>query len=394
MKSSPRTPRRILIVSEADDPHAIAVAWALRRKGHVCEMLFTPDFPTCLGLSMGIGADGSGHTLMRGPGIDDVDQSAPFDTIWLRRPGGAELPEDMHPGDRVVASRQCEAFLAAAVAFLDQGAGTFWVNPLWTDATSRRKPTQLRAARKAGLTIPETLFSNDPVEIREFLRKHGGTVAHKLLEPASWLAEDEEGAHVFAAYTVPVSEEQLPDDETLRLCPGIFQPFVDKAFEIRVSAMGDFLVAARIDSQSDTRAATDWRVGQLHVDMDPYELPDEIARGCRRLMRDLGLAAGALDFIVTPGGEHVFLEVNPQGQFLFLETRAGLPLLDMWSEFLAVGTLDFRWRDDHPVVRFSEFIPFWKETWAAEAGRHARSRNPLGAPDGADAGDLQPRRTA
>ena len=187
---------------------------------------------------------------------------------------------------------------------------------------------------------------------------------------------------MYAAYTVPVTEDQLPDDDVVRLCPGIFQPFLQKSFEIRIACLGDLLVAARINSQTDDRAATDWRAGQMHIEMEPYELPAEVAAGCRRLLRDLGLAHASIDFIVDPDGEHVFLEVNPQGQFLFLETRAGLPMLDMFSEFLVAGTRDFTWReDDHEVIRFEEFEVIWKETWRTDATRHAHFRRPLGAPD-------------
>jgi hypothetical protein len=81
--------------------------------------------------------------------------------------------------------------------------------------------------------------------------------------------------------------------------------------------------------------------------------------------------------------DYVFLEVNPQGQFLFLETRAGLPLLDMWSEFLAAGRRDFVWREDHRIVRFEEYERFWRATGRDLAARHARFRKPLGVPDGA-----------
>jgi hypothetical protein len=234
---------------------------------------------------------------------------------------------------------------------------------------------------RSGLKIPATLISNDPAEIRAFLREQGGVAAFKLLRPASWISEDEAGEHVYAAYTVPVREEQLPEDDVLRLCPSIFQPFLPKSFEVRVACLGDFLVAIRINSQTDERAATDWRAGQLHVEMEPYDLPPEVADGCRRLLPDLGIVHGSLDFIVGPDGEHTFLEVNPQGQFLFLETRAGLPLLDMFSEFLLAGSRDFSWREDHEIVRFEEYVEIWKKTWREEDARHAHFRRPLGAPD-------------
>jgi hypothetical protein len=387
MRESGMPGKRILIISEASDLHTEAVAWALREKGHDCECLFTPDFPTLLGLSTRVDPDGADHPagrfILRGPGIVREDRSAPFDTVWLRRPGAPVLPGDMHPGDRQVALRQCDMFLAGVAPFLDQGPGTFWVNPPASDVTAQQKACQLRAAARSGLTIPPTLISNDPVEIRSFFREHGGVVAHKLLRPASWLVRDEAGEHVYAAYTVPVSEDQLPGDDTLRLCPGIFQPYLAKSFEVRVACLGDLLAAVRIDSQTDDRAATDWRAGQFHIAMAPYELPPEVAAGCRRLLRELGLAHMSADFVVSPEGGHTFLEVNPQGQFLFLETRAGLPLLDMFAEFLVAGSRDFTWSGDHDVVRFDAFEAVWKRTWRDEAARHAHLTRPLGAPDAA-----------
>ena len=376
------TRKRILIISEVGDMHSDSVAWALRKKGHDCEVLITPDVPTLVGMSMRLDpGDPAGRFLVRGPGLTNTDWSEPFDTVWTRRMGSAVLPEDMHAGDREVASRQSELFLASVAPFLDQGAHTFWVNPPASDVVAQQKASQLRLAVRAGLKIPKTLISNDPDEIRAFLRELGGVAAHKLLRPAAWISEDEEGEHVYTAYTVPVREEQLPEDEVLRLCPGIFQPYVPKRFEVRVACLGDFLVAIRIHSQADERAATDWRAGQFHVEMEPYELPPDVADGCRRLLAGLGIAHGSLDFIVDPDGEHIFLEVNPQGQFLFLESRAGLPLLDMFSEFLIAGTRDFTWRDDHEIVRLEEYLEIWRETWREEDARHAHFRRPLGAPD-------------
>jgi hypothetical protein len=376
------TQKRILIITEASDLHSDAVAYALRKKGHVCECLITPDFPTLLGLSMRLRpGDPDGRFVLRGLDLDSDSREGAFDTVWMRRPGAPVLPEDMHPGDKQVATRQCEVFLSNLVAFVDPGKRAFWVNPLSSDATAQQKSCQLRSAVRAGLKIPDTLISNDPAEIRAFLREQGGVAAHKLLRPASWISHDGDREHVYASYTVPVSEEQLPDDDTLRLCPAIFQSFLEKSFEIRVACLGDFLVAVRIDSQSDDRARTDWRAGQLHIEMTPYDLPPEVGEGCRRLLRDLGLPHASLDFVVDPRGEHIFLEVNPQGQFLFLETRAGLPLLDMFSEFLAAGTRDFTWREDHDVLRFEEFEEIWEETFPVESRRHVHYRRPLGAPD-------------
>ena len=376
--------RRILIASDATDPHSAAVAFALRKKGHDCEILYTPDFPTLLTLSLQVDPQGrADQVLMRGPDVLQDDRSQGFDVIWRRRPGGVVLPEDMHPGDREVAERQGEAMLSGLFAFLQRRPDTFWVNSMASDGTALHKPFQLRCAVGAGLLVPETLFSNDPAQIRAFLRRHGGVVAHKLMRPASWMAEEDGKTRVYGAYTTALSEEQLPvdDDEMIQLCPGIFQPFLRKSFEVRVCCLGDLFVAARINSQDDERARTDWRAGQFHVEMLPYELPPDVAASCRRLLVDLGLVFASIDFVVDPEGRHIFLEVNPQGQFLFLEMRTGAPLLDMFAEFLVAGTPNFTWSADHEIVRFAEFEEIWNQTWAEDAARHVRIRGHLGAPD-------------
>ena len=45
-------------------------------------------------------------------------------------------------------------------------------------------------------------------------------------------------------------------------------------------------------------------------------------------MSELGLVFGAIDMICTPAGEHVFLEVNPGGEWGMLERDLGLPIAD------------------------------------------------------------------
>ena len=43
-------------------------------------------------------------------------------------------------------------------------------------------------------------------------------------------------------------------------------------------------------------------------------------------MRRLGIVYGAIDLRRTPDGRHVFLEVNPAGQWLFVEQATGQPI--------------------------------------------------------------------
>jgi glutathione synthase/RimK-type ligase-like ATP-grasp enzyme len=118
----------------------------------------------------------------------------------------------------------------------------------------------------------------------------------------------------------------LLDEQTLALhsegvrhIPCLFQEYIPKAVELRVTIIGDEIFVAEIDSQSQAETAIDWRDYSVPMRMKRGSLPDDIVSKCFALVRGFGLNFSALDFIVTPEGEYVFLESNPNGQFLFVE---------------------------------------------------------------------------
>lgn len=301
---------RILIPSFAHDLHAVEVALALRARGHEVELWNESDFPTRQSGSIEFGA---GTPSWRVHGVElDLD-GRPFDVVWYRRATGPRLPEAMHPGDRPVAQRECEDFLAGLWRLVAPDA--FWVNPLDARARANLKLVQLAEARAAGLEIPRTLSSNDPERIRAFLAELGGVGVYKAFYPAQW----EDGDRLAVLLTSEVRPESLPPDEVLRLTPGIFQPRIAKRHELRVTVIGERVIAARLLSQADARTRLDWRARSVDLEVTPDRLPAPVENAVRTLMRRLGLAFGCLDFIVTPDGRHVFLEVNPMGQFLWIE---------------------------------------------------------------------------
>jgi len=277
----------------------------------------------------------------------------------------------MHAGDRQVAGRQCGRMLQDLFIALD-GPDVFWVNHFEREGTAFMKVHQLRNAVAVGLSVPDTLVSNDPQEIRSFISQCGGVAIHKLLQVACWKIEDT--GEVLGCYTSTITAAGLPRDDILRLCPGIFQPQIPKAFEVRVTCFGNYLMALRIDSQSDERARIDWRAGQWYVNMEPYELPPELAKGIRKLCRAMGLASASLDFIVTPQGEHVFLEANPRGQFLWMEERAGLPALDAMSSYLIAGHIDFEPESGSTPVTWSQFNDEWEHSLKNTVHKHVLTK--------------------
>jgi glutathione synthase/RimK-type ligase-like ATP-grasp enzyme len=145
-----------------------------------------------------------------------------------------------------------------------------------------------------------------------------------------------EGGRELVVFTSPVKPEDLTDLSGLSLCPATFQEMIPKALELRATVVGDRVMSASIDSQSSERAANDWRRDGLRLIQDwrPYQLPQEVEEKILRLMDYFVLNYGAVDIIVTPDGRHVFLEVNPAGEFFWLERSPGLPISDAIADVL------------------------------------------------------------
>jgi hypothetical protein len=155
-------------------------------------------------------------------------------------------------------------------------------------------------------------------------------------------------------YTSLLTEDQLVADEVLRLTPGIYQSVVSKDHELRVTMVGRRALAARVLSQETQSGRTDWRQSYHELRFEAVTLDPGVAEMCFEMMTRLGVVFGCFDLIVTPKGEHVFLEINEMGQFLFVERATGLPLVDCVAEFLRQGSVDFEWDETRPRIRYSE----------------------------------------
>ncbi len=340
----------ILIPSYTRDIHATAVAEALRVKGLDPVVWHGADFPTLQGSSMWFSEDGAVRWEATGPELN-ISSKEPFDVVWFRRPVlDPVLPQDMHPGDRTVAIRECREYVRGLWHFVSSNA--FWVNPLGSRNRSMVKAVQLSEAAALGLKIPPTLFSNDPEQIRRFLQVFPGETIYKPFLAALWTSEDDTSY----LFTSNVTVDDLPEDELLRLTSGIFQQRIPKAYELRITYMGDFAVAVKLLSQEDAASELDWRAAFTRLQLEPIEISPDLDRACRRIMDKLGIVFGCFDFVVTPEGDHFFMEVNEMGQFLWIEEiNPDVQLLDPFCQFLIQGRRDFTWKPSSESLHYMDF---------------------------------------
>jgi glutathione synthase/RimK-type ligase-like ATP-grasp enzyme len=221
--------------------------------------------------------------------------------------------------------------VAALDGFLDYFHAARWINDLRRDREAENKLRQLRVATKVGLIIPRTLTTNDPEQARAFFKELGGNMVAKLLRPLSISMGE---APVFV-YTNDVREQDLADAEMLRHSPMVFQERIPKAIELRIAYVDGNCFAGAIDASRSLKGQTDWRLSS--PEECPWlaaEVPEDIQARLRALMRKLGLSYGAIDMIKTPDQEHVFLEVNPGGEWGMLERDLGLPISEALADAL------------------------------------------------------------
>jgi hypothetical protein len=128
-------------------------------------------------------------------------------------------------------------------------------------------------------------------------------------------------------FSVRVTDHHLDDDDVLRICPTIFQEYVPGS-HLRVLRCGRHTYAVQIETER-----LDWRL-DLDTPMFPVQLDAEVERQLGYVLERLGLRMGVADLKLTPAGDPVWLELNPQGQFLFLEGLTGLDLTGAFADFL------------------------------------------------------------
>lgn len=118
----------------------------------------------------------------------------------------------------------------------------------------------------------------------------------------------------------------------------LFQQWVPKDYEVRLTVVDDQFFAARIDARSPA-AETDWRADYHALDYTAIETPEFVRTRVSELLHRLGLRFGALDFVVSPDGQWWFLECNPNGQWAWIETETAMPIAAAIADALEGRTL-------------------------------------------------------
>jgi MvdD pre-ATP grasp domain len=321
---------RVLVLTRDGDTPAVHVAGLLRERG-VDVILFDPaDFPSRAHLSVIVTSSGHARRFLVASG-ETIDLDT-LTALWFSRPR-EPVPHRRitDPTTRMYVAHECAAFSADVWDTLECR-----MVPASGHITryAARKTTQLLHAARLGFEVPRTLVTTDPDRLLDFYCEHDGRIISKVLEQFGTYAGDDD----FCRFTEPVSTRDLGHVDDMSLSPVIVQPYVDKALELRVTVVGSRVFATEIHSQKSNHARLDWRRYDLKTTPHrPHDLPVHTANRCVRLVEELGLCYGALDLVLTPDGRYVFLEINPAGQYRWIEKATGLPISEALCDLL-LGT--------------------------------------------------------
>lgn len=335
----------ILISTIPNDIHACAVSLGAEAYGQACvrwypaAIAISGDFSLNLNSSPGI--------FLGGNICGNLNY--PIRTFWYRRRGKVAIPPTLHSADVDIALSFCEYALDSIMEHI-QSVATLSVNPpLHTAQTRQGKFRQMKVAKEVGFRCPGTIVTNVRDEAARFIDRHGDCAIFKSFRTIRWRSEDSISINFASA----ISSNMLPSSDIMRSSPGIFQKLIEKSFELRVTVMGCYVVAAKLDSQRISDAKTDWRVAGRQVPVDYFNIDHIVAKQCVELTKRLGLVFACIDLVVDLSGRVWFLEVNQMGQFLWLEERcSSIPLLDTFVQFLLSADSCFQGPSSSPRIKY------------------------------------------
>ncbi|WP_211211723.1 hypothetical protein [Gilvimarinus chinensis] len=306
---------KIAIFTLSEDLHGYLVAEQLSLLGHQCHVVHTDSLAGTSWIKWY--SESSGQTRLK-DSCDNYFSPSELHSVWWRRVNAPQV-NAADFGDlaaQKLVTGECREALLGCLLSSFRGR---WFNDPRMEVAADNKLLQLQVAKKIGLEIPATLVSSDASAIKQFVHDCNGQAIVKVVK----------GIANFSVPTRCVTEPDIAKEKSLLACPAVWQEIVPGREHYRIHVFGRNVIAAKIVSDK-----LDWRP-DLEVPISAFELPQEVSNLCQKLIKVLGLEMGIVDMKIGANGKPIFLELNPQGQFAFIEAITGIPLAKYMAECLS-----------------------------------------------------------
>ncbi|WP_106915123.1 MvdC/MvdD family ATP grasp protein [Chryseobacterium aurantiacum] len=244
--------------------------------------------------------------------------------VWHRKAWRISVPEELDQNYEKIFQNEYGSLRYNLITTLENIP---WINPFEKEKKiDGNKMLQLKIAERNHLTIPKTVFSNNEEKITTFFHQYcSGKAIAKLHGVQS---KTMSGENLIS--TMIIEEETLEHLSDIAYCPMIFQPYIDKEYELRIMYVDGEFFTGKINNSTNA----DWRVSDENYFWSAYELPENIKINLTSMMKEMGLYMGAIDVIKGKDGEYYFLEVNPQGEWGMLQKELGFPIAERIADNL------------------------------------------------------------
>jgi len=296
----------ILIITHKDDYTADFVIDKLNRNfipyyRFNCEDILKNDINLLIGNKQGL----------------TINNLSAFDSVWYRR---TKLPElnDFNSGERLYLLHEVDTLMNNLFAVIK---GKWLSNPIAV-AAAENKFVQLNFAKEVGFNVPNTLVTTNKKELISFYDANKKTI----IKPVGMGRVDYRDNSSKLIFSNILDPKKINEIDSFEIAPAIYQEYIEKEYEIRVTVIGEDIFAASVNSQSKVESSIDWR--RFKMKFEKYLLPKEIEEKCFLLLDKLNISFGAFDLIKSTNGQYYFLEVNPNGQWVWIEKDTEQPISD------------------------------------------------------------------
>lgn len=322
--------KRVLIITAKSDVHCDYVSKVIQDLGHETIRLNTEDIAYNSSFDINISENNINIYYSI---LDSNIEFTPNDifSIWYRKPEPVLTKgfEHEYSAQKFVED-EYNFFLKS---FYDLLKDKFWVNHYWANRIASQKLPNLKLANKLGLKTPETLVTNNPLEAENFCKKYNFEVSVKTFGFSGFATN--QGNH-YMCYAQKITKKNFHKfKNSISLAPVLLQNYIEKEIELRVTIMGNRIFTAGIYSQQSEQSKYDFRaIDPYEIKHIEYQLPKEIETKLLLFNKHYHLNFSTFDIILDKERNYIFLECNPNGQWLWLEDVTNMKMCEGMANLL------------------------------------------------------------
>ena len=321
--------KKVLIVTNKDDITVDFIIRELRGRKINYYRLNTEEIPSNIIISFDINKNK--YKLFDKVKKIEVDLLE-FTAVYFRRPSinNLEYIKDISNSERIYLKSELTFILEGIYKILKN---KYWLNNVYDIREAENKIYQLELAKKIGFNIPTAVISNDIMALININNDFNGDLVIKPIKSGNIKYNDKN----CAIFTTELDKNQVNDLNRIEAFPVFAESNIHKKLDLRCIVVGKEVFCVAIYSQIEEDAKIDWRKSKKILEHKEYKLPANIKKMCIALTQELNLNYSAIDMILDENDEYIFLEINPNGQWAWIENRLSLPISKSIVDLLVKG---------------------------------------------------------